>query len=106
LLALPFLVKKDDPGVPTIEWTINQKIFRNTFCDIGSGANIISKLTYEYLFGNQPLYLTYMQLLMVDQSLSWPEGIAKDVLIKNQDYYVSTDFLVLDMPGDEDTLTS
>jgi hypothetical protein len=40
---------------------------------------------------------------MVDQSLRWPEGIAKDVLVKIQDYYVPVDFLVLDMPGDEDT---
>jgi hypothetical protein len=62
LLAPPFLIKKNDPGVPTIECTINQKIFRNTFCDIGSGTNIISKVTYVYLFGNEPLYLTYMQL--------------------------------------------
>jgi hypothetical protein len=40
---------------------------------------------------------------MADQSLRWPEGIAKDVLIKIQDYYVPTDFLVLDMSRDEDT---
>jgi hypothetical protein len=103
LLAPPFLVKKDNPGVPTIECTINQKIFCNTFCDIGSGANIMSKVTYEYLFGNEPLYLTYMQLQMADQSLRWSKGIVKDVLVKIQDYYVPADFLVLDMPGDEDT---
>jgi hypothetical protein len=35
--------------------------------------------------------------------LRWPEGIAKDVLVKIQDYYVPTDFLILDIPGDEDT---
>jgi hypothetical protein len=103
LLAPPFLVKKDDPGVPTIECTINQKIFRNTFYDIGSGANIMSKVTYEYLFGNEPLYLTYMQLQMANQSLRWPKGIAKNILVKVQDYYVPADFLVLDMLGDEDT---
>jgi hypothetical protein len=103
LLAPPFLVKKDDPGVPTIKCTINQKIFRNTFCDIGSGANIISKVTYEYLFGNEPLYPIYMQLQMADESLRWPKGVAKDVLVKIQDYYVPANFLVLDMPGDEDT---
>jgi hypothetical protein len=80
LVAPPFLVKKDDPGVPTIEYTINQKIFRNTFCDIGSGANIMLKVTYKYLFGNEPLYPTYTQLQMVDRSLRWPEGIAKDVI--------------------------
>jgi hypothetical protein len=103
LLAPPFLVKKDDPGVPIIECTINKKIFRNTFYDIGSGANIMLKVTYEYLYGNEPLYPTYMQLQMADQSLRWPKGIAKDVLVKIQDYYVPADFLVLDMSGDEDT---
>jgi hypothetical protein len=60
LLAPSFLVKKDDPGVPTIDCTINRKIFCNTFCDIGLGANIMSKVTYEYLFDNEPLYPTYM----------------------------------------------
>jgi hypothetical protein len=40
---------------------------------------------------------------MVNQSLRWPEGITKDVLVKIQDYYVPVDFLVLDMLGDEDT---
>ena len=69
LLAPPFLDKKDDPKVPTIECLINQKVFHKTFCDIGSGVNIMSKVTYEYLFGNEPLYPTYMQLQMADQSI-------------------------------------
>jgi hypothetical protein len=60
LLAPPFLAKKVDPGVPMIECTIRQRIFHNTFCDIGSGVNIMSKVTYKYLFGNELLYPTYM----------------------------------------------
>ena len=60
LLTSPFLAKKDDPSVPTIEYTIGKRIFHKTFCDIGSGINIMSKVTYEYLFGNEPLYPTYM----------------------------------------------
>jgi hypothetical protein len=62
LLTPPFLAKKDDPGVLTIECTIGQKIFHKTFYDVGSGVNIMLKITYEYLFGNEPLYLTYIQL--------------------------------------------
>ena len=38
LLASPFLAKKDDPGVPMIECTIEKRIFHKTFCDIGSGV--------------------------------------------------------------------
>ena len=60
LLASPFLAKKDDPGIPTIECTFGKSIFHKTFCDIGLGVNIMSKVTYEYLFGNEPLYPTYM----------------------------------------------
>ena len=62
LLASPFLAKKDDPGVPTIECTLGQRIFHKTFCDIRSGVNIMSKVMYEYLFGKEPLFPTYMQL--------------------------------------------
>jgi hypothetical protein len=62
LLAPPFLAKKDDPSVPMIECTIGQRIFHMTFCDIGSGVNIMSKVTYEYLFGNDLFYPTNMQL--------------------------------------------
>ena len=54
LLASPFLAKKDDPSVPTIECTIGQRIFHKTFYDIGSSVNIMSKVTYKYLFGDEP----------------------------------------------------
>jgi hypothetical protein len=46
LLAPPFLDKKDDPGVLTIESLINQKVFHKTLCDIGSGVNIMSKIIF------------------------------------------------------------
>jgi hypothetical protein len=60
LLTPPFLTKKDDPRVPIIECLINQNVFHKTFYDIGSGVNIMSKVIYEYLFGNEPLYPTYI----------------------------------------------
>jgi hypothetical protein len=40
---------------------------------------------------------------MADQLLRWPDGIAKDVLVKIQDYCVPADFLVLGMSRDEGT---
>ena len=69
LLASSFLAKKDDPGVLMIECTTGQRFFHKTFCDIGLGVNIMSKVTYEYLFGDEPLFPTYMQLQMADQSI-------------------------------------
>ena len=85
LLASPFLAKKDDPGMPTIECTIGQRLFHKTFYDIGSGVNIMSKVTYKYLFGDEPLFPTYMLLQMADQSIQFLEGIAKDVMVRIHD---------------------
>jgi hypothetical protein len=39
---------------------------------------------------------------MVDQSISFPEGIAKDIMVKIQDHYAHADFMVLDMGEEED----
>ena len=57
---------------------------------------------YEYLFGDEPLFPTYMQLQMVDQSFQFLEGIAKDIMVKIQDYYVPADFMILNMGEEED----
>ena len=103
LLASPFLTKKEDPSVSTIKCTIGQKIFHNTFCDIGSSVNIISKVTYDYLFGDEPLFPTYMQLQMVDQSIQFLEGIAKEVIVRIHDQDAPADFMVLDMGEEDDT---
>jgi hypothetical protein len=104
LLAPLFLAKKDDPRVSIMECLINQKVFQKTFCDIGLGVNIMSKVTYKYLFGNEPLYPTYMQLQMADQSVRFPKGIANDIIVQIHDHHVPTDFMVLDM-GVEDKET-
>jgi hypothetical protein len=68
LLISQYLLKYDDPGIPTIECTINQRIFYKTFYDTGSRVNIMAKVTYEYLFGKEPLSPTYVQLQMADQT--------------------------------------
>ena len=59
----------------------------------------MSKVTYDYLFG-EPMFPTYIQLQMVDQTIRFSDRIAKDIMVKIQDYYVPTDFMILDM-GEE-----
>jgi hypothetical protein len=61
------LIKRDDPDIPTIECTINRSSFQKVVYNIGSGVNIMAKVTYEYLYGTMPLYPTYAQLQMADQ---------------------------------------
>ena len=48
----------------------------------------MSKVMYKYLFVYEPLFPTYMQLQMVDQSIQFSEGIAKDIMVRTQDHYV------------------
>jgi hypothetical protein len=61
-LKSPYLLKRDDPGVPTIECTINRSSFQKAVYDTGSGINIMAKVTNEYLYGTMPLDPTYAQL--------------------------------------------
>ena len=39
---------------------------------------------------------------MVDQTIRFPEGIAKDIMVKIQDHFVPAHFMVLDMGEDEE----
>ena len=50
-LKSPFLIKKDDPGVPSIECTINVYSFQKTLYDAGSDVNIMATVTYQLLHG-------------------------------------------------------
>jgi hypothetical protein len=60
------------------------------------------KVTYELIYGDLPLYSTYIMLQMADQSQRFPEGIARDVFVKIKDNYVLTDFLVTEMGDEQD----
>ena len=67
-LKSPFLTKKDDPSMPSIQCSINRYNFQKTLCDTGSGDNIMAAVTYQLLFGTMPLKPTYIQLQMADQT--------------------------------------
>ena len=100
-LRSPFLTKMDDPGIPSIYCSINGYIFYKTFCDSGSGVNIMVAVTYRLLFGTMPLKPTYIQLQMADQTFREVKSIVTDVPIKIDDHFVYTDFEVIDMGEDE-----
>jgi len=108
-LKSPFLIKKDDLGVPSIECSINGYSFQKTLCDTGSGVNIMAGsgvnimavVTYQLLYGTMPLQPTYIQLQMADQTFRKVEGIVTDVPVKINDHFVHTDCQVIDMGEDE-----
>jgi hypothetical protein len=61
----------------------------------------MAKVTYEYLYGTMSLDPAYAQLQMVDQSFRFVDGIAKNVPVQIDDYFIPTDFLVIDMGENE-----
>jgi hypothetical protein len=62
LFPSPLLRKLEDPRVPSILCSINQWNFQRVVCDTGSGVNQMSKVTYELIYGDLPLYSTYIML--------------------------------------------
>jgi len=95
------LTKKDDPGMPSIYCSINGYNFYKTFCDTGSGVNIMAAVTYRLLFRTMPLKPTYIQLQMADQTFQEVKSTVTDVPVKIDDHFVYTDFQVIDMGEDE-----
>jgi hypothetical protein len=59
----------------------------------------MAKVTYENLLGG-PLLPTFVQLQMADQTIWFPKGLARDILVKVQDKYAPADFIILDMGAD------
>jgi hypothetical protein len=76
LFPSPLLPKLEDPGVPSIYCSMNQWNFQRVVYDTGSGINLISKVTYELIYGDMPLYSSYIMLQMADQSQRFPGGFA------------------------------
>jgi hypothetical protein len=97
LFFSPILPKLYNPRVPSIHCSINQWNFQRVVCDTGSDINLMSKVTYELIYGDLPLYSTYIMLQMADQSHWFSEGVARDVPIKIKDHYVLTEFIFIGM---------
>ena len=63
--------RRNDPGVPSIECTINGYSFQKTVYDTGSDVNIMAAVTYQLLHKTMPLQPTYIQLQMIWRLLTW-----------------------------------
>ena len=97
----PFVTKKEDPGRLTITCLIGPHVFHNALCDLGASINVMSKVIYDKILGG-PLSTAHFQLQMADQSSQNSKGLAKDILVKIRDTYISTDFVILDMGHNEE----
>jgi hypothetical protein len=88
--------KKKDPGCPTIDCSIGDQHFNNALCDLGASVNVMPAVVYHKL-NYLALQPTPMCLQLADQSVRYPLGIAEIIRVKIREFFVSVDFVVLDM---------
>ncbi|XP_066159822.1 uncharacterized protein [Oryza sativa Japonica Group] len=94
--------KKKDPGCPTITCSIGAQLFNQVLCDLGASISVMSKDVFDKL-NFTVLAPTPMCLQQADSSIRYPAGIAEDVLVKIRDFFISVDFVVLDMDTGKET---
>jgi len=68
--------QRGDPGRPIIPISIGMVDFLEALCDFGSSVNIMLRL--------------------VDQTLSFPKGILKDLCVRVGTLYTPSDFVVIE----------
>jgi hypothetical protein len=92
--------KKGDPGRPIIPIAIGPNTFEEVVYEFGASVNIMPKVIYEKIHGDQLLYTTTC-LQLEDQSLCYPKGILEDVCVRVGHSYVPIDFVLVEIGGDE-----
>ena len=91
--------KLKDPGSFTIPYIIGEHTFNKVLCDLWASINLMSFLVAKLLNLGEITPITLI-LQMVDRSLTFPNGIIKDVLVKADKFIFLVDFVVLDMKED------
>ncbi|XP_050876809.1 uncharacterized protein LOC127080534 [Lathyrus oleraceus] len=94
-------MKKKDRGVVTIPCTIVDRSFKKSLIDLGASVSLMPLSIYKKL-GIRVVQDTRMTLKFADHSVKKPYGIVDDVLMKIDKFVFSVDFVILEMPEDEE----
>ncbi|XP_058766048.1 uncharacterized protein LOC131639583 [Vicia villosa] len=101
LQGMKIPVKKKDRGSVTIPCTIGDRSFKKTLIDLGASVSLMPLSIYKRLgIGN--VQDTRMTLQFADHSVKRPYGIVEDVLVKIDKFVFPVDFVILEMPEDEE----
>ncbi|XP_050895151.1 uncharacterized protein LOC127101747 [Lathyrus oleraceus] len=94
-------MKKKDRGSITIPCTIGDRKFKKALIDLGESVSLMPLSIYKKL-GIGTVQDTRMTLQFVDRSVRRPYGIVEDVLVKIDKFVFPVDFVILEMPEDEE----
>ncbi|XP_050889190.1 uncharacterized protein LOC127094391 [Lathyrus oleraceus] len=94
-------MKKKDRGEVTIPCTIEDRSFKKALIDLGASMSLMSLSIYKKL-GIGLVQDTRMTLQFADHLVKKPYGIVEDVLVKIDKFVFRIDFVILEMPEDEE----
>ncbi|XP_050886609.1 uncharacterized protein LOC127091910 [Lathyrus oleraceus] len=94
-------IKKKDRGVVTIPYTIGDRSFNKALIDLGASVSLMPLSIYKKL-GIGVVQDTRMALQFADHSVKKPYGIVEDVQVKIDKFVFLVDFVILEMPEDEE----
>jgi hypothetical protein len=94
-------MKKKDRGSVTIPCTIGDRKFKKALIDLGASVSLMPLSIYKKL-GIGSIQDTRMTLQFTDRSVRRPYGIVEDVLVKIDKFVFPVDFVILEMPKDEE----
>ena len=92
--------KLGDPGIPTIPCSIKTNYVKTALCDLGAGVSVMPFSLYKRLDLNK-LTPTEISLQMADKSTAIPVSICEDVPVVVTNVTILTDFVILEMPEDD-----
>ena len=92
--------KLGDPGIPTIPCSIKRNYVKTALCDLGAGVSVIPFSLCKRLDLNK-LTPNEISLQMTDKSTAIPINICEDVPVVVANVTVLTDFVILEMPEDD-----
>ncbi|GKD81851.1 ribonuclease H-like domain-containing protein [Tanacetum coccineum] len=93
--------KEKEPGKFTLPCFIHNICFDKALVDLGASVNVIPFSTYTNL-GLGILSHTTLTIELADRTIKQPRGIAENVLVRIGKFIFPIDFIILDIPEDDD----
>ncbi|GKC75128.1 hypothetical protein Tco_1125902 [Tanacetum coccineum] len=93
--------KEKDTGSFTLPCFIHNVYFDKALVDLGASVSVMPFFTYTNL-GLGILSHTRLTFELADRTIKQPRGIAKNVLVRIGKFIFPVDFIILDIPEDDD----
>jgi hypothetical protein len=100
ILSRTLSPKLEDPGKLTIPYTLGKVIIKKVLYDLGASVNLIPRTIFKQMRISE-LKPTRMTIQLADASVRLLLGIVEDVPVQVEKFFVSGDFMVMEIEEDK-----